>query len=217
MKKLIFTLFFFAASYVFSYAFAFAAPASATKTSQARTQQNTITVINTDEIQIVTNAHGQHGFRLKNLDVLWGTRAASCALVAIILIAVVFFIPAADKQTINVLAFINGCALTLSFYPLGIAFMIYEWNKTYGLASAAVGAVLFIISIMAFLKLRAKTNVKKETPVFVNASVSPEQEKAQGYQPAFGSSFNGNEMPDIFPNIYPGDKSDATPPPNKKS
>ena len=120
-------------------------------------ETNTIMVINTDEVRIVTNKKGIPGFQLRHLDILWATRAAMSGMVAVFMMLILAFTKANTKQGITVLMFVTGSALVLSFYPFGISFMIMQWNMTYGLAAMGGGALLTIITLFLANRLRLKT------------------------------------------------------------
>lgn len=129
---------------------------------ERKTEVNTVTVINTDEIRIVTNKQGEQAFQLKHLDILWGTRAALSGMIAAFLLLIATFTPKNSKSNMTTVCFITGCALTLSFYPLGISFMIYEWNQMYGAAAMAGGAILTALTLYLANNLRKKIKIMRE-------------------------------------------------------
>jgi len=103
MKKIGKTIFpaliflFFISGIIFSNE-AFSQSANTVASRQDRqTETNTVTVINTDEIRIVTNKQGGHSFQLKHLDILWGTRAALSGMIAAFLLLIAAFSPANSK------------------------------------------------------------------------------------------------------------------------
>ena len=176
-------------------------------------EANTITVINTDEVRIVTNKKGIPGFQLKHLDILWATRAAMSGMVAVFLMLIIAFTKASTKQGITVLLFVAGSALVLSFYPFGISFMIMQWNKTYGLAAMGGGALLTIITLFLANRLRLKTieledKERSERPI---PDVFPGGEGNQGKseEPASnmfpGNNVERNDAP--VPGVFSGGSS----------
>ena len=170
------------------------------------TEQNSILMIDTSVIKIVTNKKGQHGFQLKNLDVLWGTRAACCAIVALFLNIVLGCIPTKSKQALTVLYFIAGAAFVTGFYPLGISYMIYEWNPSYGLASAAAGLFLTLINIALILRLIKKTKEFRKAENAPDGKIPDIFPGTNNGQPdsAEGIKFNEDfKMPDVFPGNPP--------------
>lgn len=185
--------------------------------SENVTEQNTVMLVDTSAIKIVTNKKGEHGFQLKNLDILWGTRAACCAIVALFLNIILGCIPKKSKQTLTVLYFIAGAAFVTGFYPLGISYMIYEWNATYGLASAAAGLFLTLINIALIFMLIKKTKEFRKAgnaqdgkiPDIFPGTNAGKPDETEGIK--FNSDGDNFKMPDIFP----GNQQPPAPPGQK--
>ena len=185
--------------------------------SKNATEQNTVMMVDTSAIKIVTNKKGEHGFQLKNLDILWGTRAACCAIVALFLNIILGCVPKKSKQTLTVLFFIAGAAFVTGFYPLGISYMIYEWNPTYGLASAAAGLFLTIINIALILMLIKKIKDIRKTQNVPDGQISNIFPSAGNVKPdgTEGVKFNTDSGDFKMPDIFPGNLQPPAPPGQK--
>ena len=185
--------------------------AKASAAPNQTTEKNTITVVDTSAIKLVTRKDGTQGFRLRNLDVLWSTRAACCAIVSLFMILFVMFSPAKTSQGLIFLSFISGCSLTLAFYPLGASLMIYEWNPTYSLAVAAAGIIMLAFSLSAGYKLSVKIKAFKAAENQAQAAEIPNIFPGDNTNKRMAELSKGNVMPGTrqnpeqeFPDIFPG-------------
>jgi hypothetical protein len=185
--------------------------------NESGTEQNTVMMVDTSVIKIVKNKKGEHGFQLKNLDVLWGTRAACCAIVALFLNIILGCVPKKSKQTLTVLFFIAGAAFVTGFYPMGISYMIYEWNPTYGLASAAAGLFLTIINIALILMLIKKIKEIRKTENAPDGQIPNIFPGADNGKPdgTEGVKFNTDSGDFKMPDIFPGNQQPPAPPGQK--